>query len=424
MKLDKFRRLVRHASRHSPYYARIVDERGIDVGSCRPADFPVLTKPTLMANFDGIATVRDVTKRAIGDFLSRSHDPSELFLDKYRVIHTSGSSGEVGYFVFSPEDWAQGGPLVQRPGAQPKPAPRRKRFGRVRMAYYGAADGHYAGVTMVSSIKHSFAKLFADIRIYEINSPLPEVIDALNGFQPDYLAGYTTALKILAGKQREGVLRLSLLGITTAGEATSAADKAVLEQGFGCGVTNSYGCSEHLIMGAALPDSSDMVLYDDELIYELHDDHSLVTNLFNYTLPLIRYRMSDVLRPIRDASRYAPYLAVESLVGRSEMLPMFKNRDGVEDFLSPHTINEIFVAGVNRFQMHLLSETRFKLMVCLDAVLDPGQRAVCLAAVRRRLTEILERKLMSNVEFEVVATDDLPVNPATRKFQLIVDARS
>jgi hypothetical protein len=31
---------------------------------------------------------------------------------------------------------------------------------------------------------------------------------------------------------------------------------------------------------------------------------------------------------------------------------------------------------------------------------------------------------MSNVEFEVVATDDLPVNPATRKFQLIVDARS
>jgi hypothetical protein len=30
---------------------------------------------------------------------------------------------------------------------------------------------------------------------------------------------------------------------------------------------------------------------------------------------------------------------------------------------------------------------------------------------------------LSNVRFEVVETDDLPVNPKTRKFQLIVDAR-
>jgi hypothetical protein len=30
---------------------------------------------------------------------------------------------------------------------------------------------------------------------------------------------------------------------------------------------------------------------------------------------------------------------------------------------------------------------------------------------------------MDNVRFDVVPTDDLPVNPRTRKFQLIVDHR-
>jgi heptaprenyl diphosphate synthase len=40
-----------------------------------------------------------------------------------------------------------------------------------------------------------------------------------------------------------------------------------------------------------------------------------------------------------------------------------------------------------------------------------------------RLREILARKRMENVRFDVVPTDDLPVNPRTRKFQLILDRR-
>jgi len=43
--------------------------------------------------------------------------------------------------------------------------------------------------------------------------------------------------------------------------------------------------------------------------------------------------------------------------------------------------------------------------------------------VAARLHEILARKRMENVAFEVVPTDDLPVNPRTRKFQLILDRR-
>jgi phenylacetate-coenzyme A ligase PaaK-like adenylate-forming protein len=418
-KLVKFRRLVRHARDRSPYYRRIIDERRIDVDRCQPHDFPVLTKTLLMQHFDEIVTAPGITKRAIADFLTRSKDPTELFLGKYRVIHTSGSSGEVGYFVYSPQDWARG--VAMRPRGQRTP---RKRKGKFRLAYFAAIDGHYAGVTLIRSFERGIARLFVELRTFEVNSPLPEVVAGLNEFQPDAIAGYTTALKILAEQQRAGALDLRyLMGIMTAGEATTDADRALLEQTFQCGLVNTYGCSEHLGMGGSVPGSSNIVLTDNDLVFEFYPDHSVITNLFNYTMPLIRYRMADVLRPVASGE-HAPYLVIDSLVGRNELQPVFKNRDGVDDFVSPHTINEIFVAGVTRFQMHLTGADAFRFMVCLDPALDAEQRRVAIAAVGQRLAEILARKRMDNVRFEVVPTDDLPVNPRTRKFQLILDRRA
>jgi phenylacetate-coenzyme A ligase PaaK-like adenylate-forming protein len=419
LKLAKFRKLARHARDRSPYYRRIIEERRIDVDRCQPLDFPVLTKTLLMQHFDEIVTAPGVTKRAIAEFLTRSKDPTERFLGKYRVIHTSGSSGEVGYFVYSPQDWARG--IAMRPRGQRM---QRKRKGKLRLAYFAAIDGHYAGVTLIRSFESGVARFFVELRAFEVNSPLPEVIAGLNEFQPDALAGYTTALKILAEKQRAGELNLRyLIGVMTAGEATTEADRALLEQTFHCGLVNTYGCSEHLGMGGSMPGSSNIVLTDNDLVFEFYPDHSVITNLFNYTMPLIRYRMADVLRPI-DSNEHAPYLVIESLVGRNELQPLFKNSDGVEDFISPHTINEIFVAGVTRFQMHLTGADSFDFMVCLDPVLDAQQRASAVEAVAERLRDILARKRMDNVRFAVVPTDDLPVNPRTRKFQLILDKRA
>ena len=106
-----------------------------------------------MQHFDEIVTVPGVTKRAIADFLTRSSDPTERFLGKYRVIHTSGSSGEVGYFVYSPQDWARG--VAMRPREQRMA---RKRKGKFRLAYFAAIDGHYAGVTLIRSIESGIAR--------------------------------------------------------------------------------------------------------------------------------------------------------------------------------------------------------------------------------------------------------------------------
>jgi phenylacetate-coenzyme A ligase PaaK-like adenylate-forming protein len=422
VKIKKFRKLVRYANARSPYYAAIIKDRAIDLDTCFPGDFPVMTKTMLMANFDRILTDRRITKQTVADFLSRSTDPLDLLFDAYHVLHTSGSSGEVGYFVYSQKDWARGMSAGMR-GRDLTPE-QRKKIGRrkFRVGFYGAVGGHFAGVSMASSAKRGMAKWFVDMEAYEINTPLPEVIAALNQFQPDYLAGYTTAMKVLAVKQREGVLRIAPLRMEAGGEGMTLEDKRILEEAFGCTATSRYGCTEHLMMGMSNPDGATMTLFDDDLTYEFFDDHSLVTNLFNYTLPLIRYRISDILRPITPQNPSSPYIVIDSLVGRTEKVPAFLNRDGEEDFISPHTINEIFVAGIVRFQMRLIDKTRFQFAVILDSALNAQQRAEAVAATERRLREVLDQKQMNNVTFEVTPVDDLPLDVRTRKFRLIVDA--
>jgi phenylacetate-coenzyme A ligase PaaK-like adenylate-forming protein len=417
MKLRKFRRLVRHAAARSSYYAELVRDRGIDIDRCSPADFPLLTKTQLLANFDRIATDPRITKSAIAAFLTRSTDPGELFLDEFQVIHTSGSSGEVGYFVFSSRDWLQG--MMQRIRTKPKRTSAKK----LKVMFYGAAGGHYAGVSMASLGKRGVNRWMVEVDYCEINTPLPIVIDKLNAYQPDLIAGYATALKMLAHKQQEGVLKIAPRRIEAGGETISEADRDYLKSAFGCDVFNIYACSEHLMMGVSRPGNAHMTLYDDDLIYECGADHLVVTNLCNFTLPLIRYRMSDILRPL-PRQEGSPYLMVDNLVGRTEMTPTFVNRNGTEDFISPHTINEIFVSGVARFQMRLLSKTRFSFFVCLEPAMSKERRSETLAELGRRLKEILAQKLMDNVAFEIAVVDDLPINPVTRKFQLIVDERA
>lgn len=126
-RMRKFRDLVRFANGRSPYYSRLIRENNISPEGCVPEDFPVLTKPVLMRHFDEIVTTPGIRKAGIADFLSRSKDPRDLYRG-HVVLHTSGSSGEIGYFVYSRTDWMRGirspGPALTSLRQQPSSFPR------------------------------------------------------------------------------------------------------------------------------------------------------------------------------------------------------------------------------------------------------------------------------------------------------------
>jgi len=63
------------------------------------SDLPVVTKPELMARFDDWATDRSVTETAVREFVADRAHIGDLFLDKYLVWKSSGSTGEPGIYV-------------------------------------------------------------------------------------------------------------------------------------------------------------------------------------------------------------------------------------------------------------------------------------------------------------------------------------
>lgn len=98
-RLDEF---VRFAVMHSPYYRERI---GSIAGPVELDQLPTLDKATMMARLDDVVTDRrlrrDDLTRHVEDLTG---DP--LYLDRYRVLATSGSSGRKGLFVFDRPDWA------------------------------------------------------------------------------------------------------------------------------------------------------------------------------------------------------------------------------------------------------------------------------------------------------------------------------
>jgi phenylacetate-CoA ligase len=411
IRLWKFRRLVSLVNERSPYYSRLIRETGIDPRTCVPEDFPILTKRTVMEHFDEIVTEPGMRKNDIAAFLSRSSDPRELYRG-HVVLHTSGSSGEIGYFVFSRADWARG--IVQFSRGHPYSPVRR------RAAYFGAVQGHFAGVTQFLTMERSFLGLLYRVRCFDINDPLRRTIDGLNAFQPGILTGYPSGLLMLARKQLSGELRIGPSSCECGGEPLAAGDREVIEDAFRCPVLNFYASTEHMLMAAGRPGVHDMVLCEDDLIFELHDDHTCVTNLFNRTLPLIRYRMEDVLRPLPDQSGRSRCRTIGEVVGRTEQALPFVNIHGEEDHISPLVLVEFHAKGLKRFQVRITGPASF----CFRAVLQDGLTQADRDAVRgeigERLRAILRQKEMENVSFVIEEVADLPVDPLTRKFKLIV----
>lgn len=391
-----------------------MEQRRIDPARCHPEDFPELTKADIIKYFDDIITVPAITKRDVAAFLAQSHDPTDQFHGRYIVVHSSGTTGESGYFVYSNKEWSWGCASIAGLRGLGLLSTRRR-----NVAFIGATKGHLAGISIMSTFRSPFLRPLFRFESYDVNSSFHRVVDGLNAFQPDLLVGYGLALATLAERQLDGGLAIRPMIIINSGEAISKIDRDRVKLAFGVGVRNVYTSSEHMFMAAQEPDSPVMRLFEDDLIFEFRQDHSLVTNLFNRTFPLIRYRMGDALEVDSRSDFHAPYRAIREIPGRAEQAPIFINKYGERDWISPHLVYSFMVKNLRRHQLVQLSESSFVFSVVLESALSDHGRRETLKEIRDRLLAILAEKSMDNVDFRINEVNDLWVDPKTGKFLLI-----
>jgi len=399
----KFRRLVRLVYERSPFYREVIESRGLDPDHCLPNDFPILTKQTVAEHFDRILTDRRLSRARIEEFLAHSHDPNELLDGRYHVLHSSGTSGTVGHVVYSQAAWVIGSSQMLR--VLPLGL-------GTRVAFVAASKGHFAGASLLVTGNYGINRLFFNVRTYDVSQPIEQIVTELNEFQPQGLTGYASILEQLAEAQREGTLRIRPRLLVSGAEPLRPHCRETLQQTFGVPVINAYASSEHLFMAMTLPGSDGMYLLEDDLIFELHDDCTYVTNLFNDTLPLIRYRMDDVLIPEADPSGRYPFTKVRDLVGRTEDSAVFMNRDGVEDFVHPSLIAELWVPGLKSWQIQLVDPSTFVFRARFDEGRSRDEIQSICREIRHKLRAILAEKQMDNVDFQIEEVERLTIDPS------------
>lgn len=147
--------------------------------------------------------------------------------------------------------------------------------------------------------------------------------------QPDYLMTYANALKALAEVARLGKCeRLKLKAIVSTGEVLTPEVRAIVSATFSCPIIDLYGAREMGTIAFQCPSGSGYHFCSDLLVCEVLDDKDrpvgagemgrvVLTSLYNYAMPLIRYDLGDFAVTARDPCSCGRGLpAIERVVGR------------------------------------------------------------------------------------------------------------
>ena len=407
---SKFRKILKHAYNNSKFYNSFYKSHGIkkeDLDKIKIEDLPIIDKKIVMENFNDIITTKDVKLKEVEEFLNVNSNPNDLFKNKYHIIHSSGSSGKLGIFVYGKNDWDSFFPILTRAYDF--------KFKKVKTVFFGAIDGHYASVSVAKWGNKSLMKLFNKCQVFDIKEPIANHIDKLNSFNPDILGGYFSGLKFLAELQLKGNLNITPKYILNTGEGGSKKDRKLIIDAFSAEFINSYGISECLIAGIGKDEYGGIALSEDLTYFEIKDDHVLITNLFNKTMPLIRYRLNDYLKISDRSPRGFPFTVVDDIIGRDELVIWLKNKFGKLDFIHPILIAEFYVKGLNQHQIIYHDENSFDFL----AIINEEEREV-VNHIKEKINHILKQKDMDNVKFDVKIVDKLNIDKKSGKFKLVI----
>ncbi len=324
------------------------------------------------------------------------------------MVHTSGSSGKIGVFVYSKREWDHLFPYITTSYDF--------HFSKKKSVFLGATGGHFAGVSFSSWMNKGFSKLFTETLIVDINEPTDVIVEKLNAFQPDIVGGYFTGLKVLAEQQEKGNLQIhpSLLVNCAEGNIIPH-QKEHITGVFHAPMNNNYGFAECIIVGVGRDEYGGILLRDDLVFIEFFEDHILVTNLFNKTEPLIRYRIDDCLKQKNSLLRY-PFTLVENVVGRSEFIINLENDQGKMDYIHPLIFTDFYVKGLSGLQFVLKEKKSFDVRV----MIAEKEREPVIQAIKKKLDDWLAIKHFTTVSYTIQVVEKLPVDPKTGKFKLIV----
>ncbi len=304
----ELRRLVAAAVARSPWHRRRLG--GIDVERLDEADLPdlpVMTKDDLMGHFDEVVTDSRLTLDTCDTHLETLTDDAYLF-DRYHVVASGGSTGRRGVFVYGWAEWATMYLGIQRYELRRLARERDAQAAPTRMALVAAGRASHAS----KALFQCFSGDDLVLRGVPVTAPMGDIVSTLNDADPEVIFAYPSALLPLAEEARAGRLRLRPRRILVGAEPLLPEMREAAEGTWGVPVLNVYASSEAGGMAIDCGAGSGLHLCEDLTIVEAVDGDGrpvssgersakiYATNLYNHTLPLIRYEITDEITILEE----------------------------------------------------------------------------------------------------------------------------
>lgn len=322
LRQKRLREIVLYARQNSPYYQALYQNVKEDFSL---SELPPVNKAALMSHWDDWVTDRNVTRKEITEFMKNPDHIGRRWNGKYLIYTTSGSIGHpLVSLCDNSADHVTAAINLLRSFARKEDMRAFIRHGGKSVGIY-ADSGFYLGNSAIRSrlLKMPWKK--NKIGIVSALAPVEQIVEKLNHYQPSMLGGYPSQLELLIAYQRNGRLHITPDIIMTGGEYLSPQVRAALTEAFGCYVQTSYACTEGGTIACECHRQR-LHLNDDWTIVEPVDaenrpvphgvraDKLLLTNLFNFSQPFIRYEVTDRIILHREpcpCGNPSPWLEIE-----------------------------------------------------------------------------------------------------------------
>jgi phenylacetate-CoA ligase len=342
---EKLRRLVRHAYRHVPYYRTRMREKGLRPEDIRGqedlAKLPFLTKA-------------DIRRHLHFDIMSENHDKGEILR-----ISTSGSTGEplVCYADRAQLEfrWAATLRAQEWTGYQ---------FGDPTVRLWHQT----IGMTRSQAAKERADAIMSNrtfVPVFQMTDEnLKKTMELIRSVQPTLMDGYAEALDFLAHYVKTvGDPGVRPRAIMSSAQTLPEPSRKLIEEAFGCRVFDKYGSREfsgvayeceahdghHVVAEGYIVE----VLKDGVPVKPGEVGEVVITDLNNYCMPFIRYRIGDLaegMDPLAPCScgRGAPRIG--AIQGRVQSIIQGVDGHYVPGTFFAHCLKE-FDYAIKRFQV-------------------------------------------------------------------------
>ncbi|HZN66418.1 MAG TPA: hypothetical protein VFB66_14110 [Tepidisphaeraceae bacterium] len=403
IQFENLRRLVSHTWENCPYYREAWQSAGLSPDQLKTVEdfrqWPILHREDILQHRHQMRArvpgMKFISKSTGGSSGVPLHFEYDMGSEERRYGAYYRGYGWAGGAPGSRQLWLWGVPIGERPFLK-------EWKDRLYHAIYGRR--------MLNSFELS-------------DESVPEFLQQINDCKPDVIVAYTNAIYTFARQLKErGLKPYAPKSIIVGAEKLYDFQREVIEGVFGAPVFETYGSREFMLIGAECERHEGLHLTMEHLLVEVLDDDGnptpdgeegnvVVTDLFNYGMPFIRYVNGD--RAIAgwgacSCGRGLPLL--KKVVGRQ--LDVIHTPDGrkLPGEFFPHLIKDF--APVKRFVVIQDEPDHLEVRVVMGSEWNPGDRETIL----KRIRDVVG----PDMRLDVQEVEDIPLT-AVGKHRVVIN---